>query len=234
MLNVHYVRIEGLNICEEFSMNREQIEGCLLGTAIGDYIGLPYENLSPRRASQLLGPASRHRLFFGYGMGSDDTEHSCLVLQALCESELDSDRFDKAFARRLKRWFLTFSPSLGRATLKACVKLVLGSPSNKSGVFSGGNGLSMRSSILATAVEEQNKRLALLHRSSRITHTDPQAEWGAIIVSELTRYFMREPEPQILDLQIELQKLIDPVEAKDYFQFIEKIRESLLQLVVRS
>ncbi len=30
--------------------------GSLLGTAIGDALGLPYENLSPRRARKLFGP----------------------------------------------------------------------------------------------------------------------------------------------------------------------------------
>ena len=39
--------------------------GSILGTAIGDSIGLPYEGLSRRRAERLLGPADRHRFFSG-------------------------------------------------------------------------------------------------------------------------------------------------------------------------
>jgi len=31
-------------------VDRERIVGCLLGTAVGDALGLPYEGLSSRRA----------------------------------------------------------------------------------------------------------------------------------------------------------------------------------------
>jgi hypothetical protein len=42
-----------------------QIIGSLLGTAVGDAIGLPYEGLSRRRALKLLGKPTKHRLFLG-------------------------------------------------------------------------------------------------------------------------------------------------------------------------
>lgn len=51
-----------------------KVIGSLLGTAVGDAIGLPYEGLSRRRALKLLGKPTKHRLFFGKGMVSDDTE----------------------------------------------------------------------------------------------------------------------------------------------------------------
>ncbi len=34
--------------------NKEAIVGCILGTAVGDALGLPYEGLSPNRARKLL------------------------------------------------------------------------------------------------------------------------------------------------------------------------------------
>ncbi|HIF05444.1 MAG TPA: ADP-ribosylglycohydrolase family protein [Gemmatimonadetes bacterium] len=58
----------------------------MLGTAVGDSIGLPYEGLSRGRAEKLLGPPDRHRFFFGRGMVSDDTEHTCMVAQSLIRS----------------------------------------------------------------------------------------------------------------------------------------------------
>jgi ADP-ribosylglycohydrolase len=60
-------------------MGRSHIIGSLLGTAVRDSIGLSYEGLSPHRAAKLLGIPDRHRLFCGWGMVSDDTEHTCLV-----------------------------------------------------------------------------------------------------------------------------------------------------------
>ena len=55
-------------------MNRleDRITGILIGTAVGDAIGLPYEGISRRRAKRLLSGKLRHRLFFGRGMVSDD------------------------------------------------------------------------------------------------------------------------------------------------------------------
>ncbi len=61
-------------------MAKAHIVGSLLGTAIGDSIGLPYEGLSRRRAKRLLGPPDRHRFLFGRGMVSDDTEHNVCAL----------------------------------------------------------------------------------------------------------------------------------------------------------
>jgi hypothetical protein len=49
--------------------------GTLLGTAVGDAIGLPFEGLSRRRVQRLLREPLGHQLFFGRGMVSDDTEH---------------------------------------------------------------------------------------------------------------------------------------------------------------
>src|SRR5262249_40889645 len=57
----------------------DAIIGCLLGTAAGDAIGLPVEGLSPRRQRRLFGEIDSHRLLFGRGMTSDDTEHTCIV-----------------------------------------------------------------------------------------------------------------------------------------------------------
>lgn len=45
-------------------MNRDAIIGCILGTAVGDALGLPYEGVSPQRARRLLGPPDRYRFFF--------------------------------------------------------------------------------------------------------------------------------------------------------------------------
>src|ERR1700739_429574 len=85
---------------------REALVGSILGTAVGDAIGLPYEGLSRRRAAKLLGAPDRHRLVLRRGMVSDDTEQTCLVAQALIESFPDVARFQRRLLRRLQGWFL--------------------------------------------------------------------------------------------------------------------------------
>ena len=83
-------------------MTELPIVGCLLGTAVGDALGLPYEGVSRRRLNRLLGSPDRHRFMLGRGMVSDDTEHTCIVAQSLITSNFDIDIFTKDFARRLR------------------------------------------------------------------------------------------------------------------------------------
>ncbi|HZT40687.1 MAG TPA: ADP-ribosylglycohydrolase family protein [Chthonomonadaceae bacterium] len=64
----------------------DAVIGCLLGTAVGDAIGLSYEGLTPRRQQRLFPDLERYHLLFGRGMVSDDTEHTCMVAQALIAS----------------------------------------------------------------------------------------------------------------------------------------------------
>ena len=53
------------------------ILGCLLGTALGDAVGLRREGLSRQRAMRLYGGAPlQPNLLFGWGFCSDDTEHT--------------------------------------------------------------------------------------------------------------------------------------------------------------
>lgn len=47
---------------------QNSIQGCLLGTAVGDAIGLPYEGMRPGRVAKLIGnEALRHRFLYGWG-----------------------------------------------------------------------------------------------------------------------------------------------------------------------
>jgi ADP-ribosyl-[dinitrogen reductase] hydrolase len=163
------------------------IVGSLLGTAVGDALGLPYENLSPRRARKLLGEPVRYRLLFGRGMVSDDTEHSCLVAQALVRSRLDPERFGRELASSLRWWVLGLPAGAGSATLRAAFRLWMGFSFRSSGVHSAGNGPAMRSAILGAAVDDLDLLARLVRVSARITHTDPLAEWAAHAVALAAR-----------------------------------------------
>ncbi len=164
-------------------MAKAHIVGSVLGTAIGDSIGLPYEGLSRRRAKRLLGPPDRHRFLFGRGMVSDDTEHTCMVAQSLIGSGGDPDTFARRLAWGFRLWVLALPGGIGFATLRSIVKLWLGVGPQKSGVYSAGNGPAMRAAIIGSAVDDGAMLTRLVRASTRITHTDPRAESGALAVA---------------------------------------------------
>lgn len=161
----------------------DAIAGAILGCAVGDAIGLPYEALSRRRGVRLLGQPDRHRFLLRRGMASDDTEHTCMVAQALCAAPTDPAQFQRQLARRLRWWFAGLPAGIGTATLKASLKLWLGFSPEHSGVFSAGNGPAMRSPVLGAAIEDIKTLRSFVRASTRLTHTDPKAELGAFVVA---------------------------------------------------
>jgi ADP-ribosyl-[dinitrogen reductase] hydrolase len=163
----------------------DSVAGVLLGTAIGDALGLPREGLGRRRARRLFGePPLRHSFVLGRGMVSDDTEHTCLVGQALLRAPHDPERFARALAWGLRLWLLGVPAGVGWATLRATVRLWLGVPPSRSGVFSAGNGPAMRAALLGVCLGDDPERLrAYVRTSTRLTHTDPRAERGALLVA---------------------------------------------------
>jgi ADP-ribosyl-[dinitrogen reductase] hydrolase len=163
----------------------DSITGSLLGCALGDSIGLPFEGISARRVKRLNPGPLRQRLVFGQGMISDDTEHSSIVAQSLIASAGDPDKFGRNMAWRLRWWFLTLPGGIGFGTLRSIIKLWIGFPYHKSGVNSAGNGPMMRSAIIgAFAADDEQSREALVRVSSRMTHSDPRAERAAQIIAK--------------------------------------------------
>jgi ADP-ribosyl-[dinitrogen reductase] hydrolase len=169
-----------MNVSESYP-----IQGCLLGAAVGDALGLPAEGLGPRRIRRRWRGEWRMRLVFGRGMFSDDTEHTYAVAQSLAEHPDDPEAFRRALAARLRWWFLALPAGIGMATAKACLRLWLGISPAKSGVFSAGNGPAMRSAIIGVFCKDDPvRRREFAAASTRITHTDPKAESAALAVAE--------------------------------------------------
>jgi ADP-ribosylglycohydrolase len=164
---------------------RTVFEGVLLGTAVGDALGLPAENLSPGRIRRLWNGEWKMRFFFGRGMTSDDTEHTLMVAQALLAHPDNVDAFTRCLAWKFRWWLLGLPAGVGMATAKACLKLWAGSPASKSGVNSAGDGPAMRSAIIgAFFAEDAQRRREFVLASSRLTHRGWKAETAALAVAE--------------------------------------------------
>jgi len=175
------------------TLAREAVVGCILGTAVGDALGLPYEGVSASRAPRMLGPPDRYRFFFGRGMISDDTEHTCMVAGSLIEALADAnvereiEFFTRRLASRLRWWILALPAGVGKATARSGIRLWLGFKPENAGVFSAGNGPAMRAAIFGASIDDVPRMLRFVRASSRLTHTDPKAEYGATAVALAAR-----------------------------------------------
>ncbi len=167
---------------------QQQILGCLWGLALGDAVGLPREGITPQRATRLFGGGPlEHGLLGRYGMISDDTEHHCMTAQAWLAAQGDPKRFGRSLAWRLRGWLLGLPAGVGFATLRAILKLWLGFSPTRSGVHSAGNGPAMRAPILGLLCNDLDQLRHFIQISTRLTHTDPQAEAGAFLIACATR-----------------------------------------------
>lgn len=152
---------------------------------MGDAIGLPSEGMSMRRARKFARLPLVHRFALGKGMVSDDTDHTVFVAQSLIVSRGDVVAFRGALAWRLRFWLLCLPAGIGWATLRAIVRMWFGF--SNSGVFSAGNGPSMRSAIIGAAFpSDAAARQQHVEASTRLTHTDPKAQAGALAIAEVT------------------------------------------------
>jgi len=204
----------------------EAIVGCILGTAVGDALGLPYEALAKRKIPINI---NKYGLLFGKGMVSDDTEHTCIVAQSLLVSRGDKQIFAKALSWRLRCWLLGIPAGIGFATLRGILKLWLGFSPEKSGVFSAGNGPAMRSAIIGVCYgDDREKMCDLVRVSTRITHRDPKAEYGALAVA-IAAYLSS--QNHLTSPQEYYQTLADflPQKADEFLQLIQQACNSAIR-----
>ena len=181
-----------MNLAISEQQLRDAFAGVLLGTAVGDALGLPAENLSRRRIQRLWRGQWRMRFLFGRGMISDDTEHTLMVAQALLTHPNDAIAFQRCLAWKFRWWFAGLPGGVGLATAKATLRLWLGFPAAKAAVVSAGSGPAMRSAILgAYFADDPSRRREFVSASSRLTHRGWQAETAALAVAECVALSVR-------------------------------------------
>ena len=128
-------------------------------------------------------------------MCSDDTEHAFMVGQTWLKEPRDPVRFQRCLAWKL-RWWLTGLPAgVGLATARAIIKLWLGFPPHRSGIYSAGNGPAMRSAIIGAFFAKDSTRMReFVSAATHITHTDPRAEIAALAVAEAVAWIVNGDE----------------------------------------
>ncbi|WPF90362.1 ADP-ribosylglycohydrolase family protein [Cyanobacterium aponinum AL20118] len=203
--------------------------GILIGTAIGDSVGLPAEGISRQRNHKIFRHQWHQRLLWRYGMISDDTEHTIFVAQCLIAHPNSSEKYVGRLAWCLRWWLLSLPAGVGLATLKSIIKLWLGFNPRYSGVDSAGNGAVMKSAIIgAFFAYNQDKLREYVCLSTRITHSDPRALIGAEAIASLTAWIIRDKftqPPQIETLSTFLKQIGD--KNREWILLVDAITESL-------
>jgi ADP-ribosylglycohydrolase len=162
----------------------DRLAGTLLGTAVGDALGLVTEGMSARAIARRFGRVERFHLFGTTGFVSDDTEQSALVAECLARHPDDVDSSVRAFRRSLLGWFCRLPWGVGLATVRACIRIGLGFA--RSGVYSAGNGAAMRAAIIGAFFADRPREREKFGRAlAEVTHRDPRAVEGALYVAEL-------------------------------------------------
>jgi len=203
----------------------DHLSGLIVGTAVGDAIGLPREGLSRRRASRMFGGTPLgHRLLLRRGMVSDDTEHTCMSAQALLASGGEPRAFARSMAWRLRWWLLALPAGVGMATAKACFKLWIGFSPGRSGVWSAGNGPAMRAAILgAYAWDDAELLRDLVSASTRLTHVDPAAEHGALAIALAAAYAIKESAGGSVNAERYLQFVSAHLAGTEMLRLIQEV-----------
>lgn len=159
--------------------------GSLMGGAIGDSYGLPFEGLPPKRTAKVFNFDNKYHLIpiINGAMVSDDTEHAVMTVQAYIASGGDIDGFRKALKWRLVLWLFGLPAGVGLATGRSIFKMMMGL--KNTGVYSAGNGGAMRSAVLGVLCDELDELKKFVYQSTILTHSDPKAYQGSLVIALL-------------------------------------------------
>jgi poly(ADP-ribose) glycohydrolase ARH3 len=178
--------------------SKDQYLGCLLGLAIGDALGAPYEGGPIERLVwRLIGRTKE-----GLPRWTDDTQMSLDLAESLLSlGELDQNALSIRFAASY-HWSRGYGPSTARL-LKRIRRGEQWSTAStaiyKKGSY--GNGAAMRASIIALFFPRDLQTLVReTVRASEITHAHPLGVEGAILIAVATQGLLyKECVEQILE-----------------------------------
>lgn len=167
----------------------------LLGTAIGDALGVPfetklvnYETLMQWDGETFLG-SEHHKL--EPGQFSDDTQMSLMVAESL----VSNNGFKpEDLAARYVEWMSSGrARGWGKTTLAAVQNLMAGKPYTESGIAgSTGNGTAMRAAPFGVFYRDDLETLIKVVKiDSAITHASEEAEAGALAIALAAAYAAR-------------------------------------------
>ena len=195
---------------------KDKFLGTILGCAVGDALGAPFEGRSRNFMQKRSALASGYEKIPGYPIGqyTDDTQ----MTLALCESIINKKGVDgEDIAHRFANLWLTNTIiGEGMSCRDAMMRIIVNDTNwDEAGSEEGraGNGTAMRTSPIGLFNCKSNcKDLAALKRDavtqSIITHKDKRASAGAVAVSAAVYYCIANDK---IDPQAFLDFIIDSI-----------------------
>jgi ADP-ribosylglycohydrolase len=165
---------------------QDQFTGCLLGLALGDAMGAPFEGGLPERLVwKIIGKTLKRKMRW-----TDDTQMALDIAESIITNGgVDSNHLAKQFANSY-RW----SRGYGRAASKILKKIKTGEnwqDLNRSIYPDGsyGNGASMRAPVIGIYFHKNlEKLLKAAENSALITHAHPLGIEGAVLIASATSF----------------------------------------------
>jgi ADP-ribosylglycohydrolase len=199
----------------------------LLGTAIGDALGVPfetklanYELLVGWDGQTFLG-SEHHRL--KPGQYSDDTQMSLMVAESLIENHgFNPDDL----AERYVEWITSGrARGYGKTTMLAIQNLLNGKHWSESGIAgSYGNGTAMRAAPFGVYFRNDLQSLiSICKMDSAITHASDEAEAGSIAIGLAAAYAVNREKENLLD---ELWKILPDSKVKSIIYSLDSLIDS--------
>jgi len=199
----------------------------LLGTAIGDALGVPFET---KLANYELLVAWDGETYLGSehhglkpGQYSDDTQMSLMVAESLIENHgFNPDDL----AERYVEWITSGrARGYGKTTLLAIQNLVNGKHWSESGIAgSYGNGTAMRAAPFGVYFRNDLQSLiSICKMDSSITHASDEAEAGSIAIGYAAAYAVNGEKEGLLD---ELWRILPDSKVKSIIYSLDSLIDS--------
>ena len=168
----------------------DKFQGCLIGVAVGDTLGHPFEGILRERIYSRFSDfkefiTSNKKLFNTY---TDDTQLTLHTAKALIQGSGFNEDY---IIREYVEWLEDPPIGPGFGCISSIQKLKYRIPWKKAASSSGGNGTTMRVSPIGLFYNKDIINLTnfALH-SSNITHSHPAASAGAIVVARAIAFLI--------------------------------------------
>ncbi|NVM27276.1 MAG: ADP-ribosylglycohydrolase family protein [Candidatus Helarchaeota archaeon] len=209
---------------------RDRFIGTLIGTAVGDALGRPFEGWSRRQIEARVGRVTELLPDLGWRSGgagqyTDDTQ----LTIAIAESLIRSEGFNLGdLMKRFIDWLDEPPIGPGYGCLSSIRKFRLGYAWQEAASDSGGNGTAMRVSPIGLFFYNDIPKLIESARmSSVITHTHWAATASAIVVARSVAYLIQSDSLDLDDFLQTIAASVDDPAFEDYAQNITALKEYL-------